>query len=124
MPSHKTIWTNAFGDASTARCPIGCGHIMERDNHGVGPAPNDRGWQRGHIIPKSPPWYGPNTIENIKPICYECNKEAGGPNVMDMRDYADQQGYRPNYDIIPRRQNVRRIDLQPHRQVQQDGCGC
>lgn len=52
---------------------------------------------QGHIIPHI--YYGEDTLQNIRPICYFCNRDMGTLDMhafMDMYNYGDLVPYMPN----------------------------
>ena len=48
-------------------------------------------WNAGHVIPKA--YGGPNTVENLRPICIPCNMDMGTENlyVFKARNYPKTQ---------------------------------
>jgi len=52
---------------------------------------------QGHIIPHI--YYGEDTLENVRPICFSCNRDMG---TMDMHAFMDMHGYG---DLVPYMRN-------------------
>lgn len=72
----REVWDKYMGNIAHGRCYC-CGHneIM-----------CDK-FEAGHIVPDNKD--GPTTIENLRPICQECNQQMGQ---MDMHEFAKQFG--------------------------------
>lgn len=92
MPSFEKVWENSY-EAETAVCPICRKNTMYKNIHPV--QNTDGAWQRGHLIPKSKG--GSNDLDNIRPICWSCNKKCGS---KDVRDFADENGYKYDRNVI------------------------
>lgn len=71
--SRPVMWEAYFGESPTAEC-LCCSKPIRRD----APKHTAGGWARGHIIHAKDG--GPDFIENIRPICEECNaKDKSSP---------------------------------------------
>ena len=70
----KQIWKKEFGDSNTEKCPISfCNTILLNGQK--------NGWHAGHIISE---YNGGKTIiENLRPICKNCNSSMGSKNWND-----------------------------------------
>ncbi len=72
------VWEKEFGNATRAKCPLpNCNFILFKHN--------DASFQCGHIIPKSKG--GKKTLENLRPICANCNARMGCYTWDEYEDY-------------------------------------
>ena len=70
----KQVWNKHFGDLSKHKCPISwCNNILDNSIK--------NGWQAGHIISEHNK--GKAILENLKPICKNCNSEMNTKNWTD-----------------------------------------
>lgn len=70
----KQVWNKYFGDLSTHKCPISwCNNILDNSIKD--------GWAAGHIISEHNK--GKTVLENLKPICKNCNSEMNTKNWCD-----------------------------------------
>ncbi len=65
------IWHNRFGERFTGKCFV-CNNKIRKDN-----------FEAGHII--SARDNGPDTIDNLRPICRTCNRSMGTQNLEDFK---------------------------------------
>lgn len=94
IESFNKTWRRYFPTKDRAKCPLCRKSIMYKDVHSCG---YQKGaWHRGHIVAKTNS--DDNTPDNIRPICWSCNRDSG---TMDMRDYAVMKGYNYDRSIIP-----------------------
>lgn len=71
----KKIWEKYYKDSVEAKCPISwCTNILNNEKN--------NGWDAGHIISEANG--GINTIDNLKPICKNCNCEMYTKNWKDF----------------------------------------
>ena len=86
-PSRDTLWSIHFGDSVYGKCYC-CGSSITR-----------RTCQMGHVVPSM--MYGPNTYENLRPVCRTCNTMMGTVNLEAFK--AEVQGI---YSILVNREDV------------------
>jgi hypothetical protein len=73
----KEVWKEHYGDHTNAKCPIyECKNIMDINVN--------NSWHTGHI--KSRKNGGPTKLDNLKPLCQQCNNSMGGKNWNDYED--------------------------------------
>jgi hypothetical protein len=77
--TRQKIWRHWLGNVKFAKCPCCEERTIYRDI--------SRGWSFGHDIPFSKG--GTNHIENIIPICAQCNMEMGN-NYTDYEIQTNQ----------------------------------
>lgn len=65
---YEDIWLHHLGNVQSANCPCCNQVVIHRGSKNTG----RRDWDRGHIIPDR--LYGPDILENVRPICTTCNK--------------------------------------------------
>ncbi len=71
----KQVWNQYVGaPIGQTSCPVCLTNVIDK-----------LGFEAGHIVPES--LGGPTTIENLRPICSDCNRSMGA---MDMREYAQR----------------------------------
>lgn len=81
----KEVWLMYHHTSLTGPCYIGCGkHISFFE-----------GYECGHVI--SVKNGGPTELENLKPICFDCNRSMGK---MNMADFVRNKSYVPLDDSI------------------------
>lgn len=86
-----SVWNNYVGaDKGIDICFVGCGNPITQSN-----------FECGHIISEKNG--GDTTIENLRPICGNCNKSIGAKN---MEEFISKHGIKkhPNWDRIVRMQ--------------------
>jgi 5-methylcytosine-specific restriction endonuclease McrA len=67
----ELLWTTTFQDSLKGECYCCAGYI-------------DVGhWQAGHIIARKNG--GPDTLENLRPVCKTCNCRMGTENLEDYK---------------------------------------
>ncbi len=65
------LWHRFFGGRFKGECPI-CSNSIQRDN-----------FEAGHIIAVAEG--GDNNIDNLKPLCKNCNRSMGSENLEDFK---------------------------------------
>jgi hypothetical protein len=80
VKTKSTLWIYQFGEVQNALCC--CCNKTDMNYFDE--------WHKGHVISKKDG--GSDMIENIRPICPECNRSMGTEN---MDNYMKNQGYAP-----------------------------
>lgn len=74
------IWSKRNGEVITGNCYV-CQSPLTYNS-----------FECGHIIPKC--FNGPDTLENLEPICSQCNRSIGTMNLYDYKALLDTQLFR------------------------------
>lgn len=89
VETRKKVWSNEFGNKKTGMCPVAyCEHEINNKKFG---------FQCGHKI--SVANKGSNSIDNLKPICSDCNSKMSSTNWHDYEEELEkEQIWENNYD--------------------------
>jgi 5-methylcytosine-specific restriction endonuclease McrA len=72
------VWEKEYGDALNGKCPLpNCSVILFKHH--------DPSFQCGHILPRCKG--GKTTLENLRPICSNCNARMGYYSWNEYEDY-------------------------------------
>jgi hypothetical protein len=72
------VWEKEYGEALHGKCPLpNCSIILFKHD--------DSAFHCGHVIPKSKG--GKKTLENLRPICANCNSRMGSYTWDEYENY-------------------------------------
>ncbi len=82
----RTVWNKNIGvEVGKSECFIGCGLMITKDNY-----------ECGHIISEKEG--GISRLDNLLPICSNCNKSIGSRNMIEFCDKYGLKIGKPKYD--------------------------
>ena len=77
-PIRFKVWRTYIGTSLDGKCYC-CNNYMSIEN-----------WQAGHVVAYADG--GPETVENLRPICGQCNTSMGKVNMHEFAKHYDMPG--------------------------------
>lgn len=85
-PSHNKVWTKFFGSGEFHKCPVCRHNYMDKNIRTI--EKNYGAWARCRKISKKEG--GLDHIDNLVPVCWECNNLVGDQN---LKAFAQKMQY-------------------------------